>query len=51
MAMQIVGDPQELDSFEELVRSHGIREMARTGLIGLPRASARRAPRPQHVLR
>src|SRR5436853_736801 len=28
---EVVGEPQELDSFEELVRSHGIREMARTG--------------------
>jgi acetolactate synthase-1/3 small subunit len=48
---EVVGEPQELDSFEELVRVHGIRDMARTGRIGLGRASIRRAPRPQHVLR
>jgi acetolactate synthase-1/3 small subunit len=51
VVFQIVGEPEELDSFEELVRAHGIREMARTGRIGLARASVRRAPRPQHVLR
>jgi len=48
---EVVGEPQELDSFEELVRVHGIREMVRTGRIGLARASVRRAPKPQHVLR
>ena len=51
VVFQIVGEPEELDSFEELVRVHGIRELARTGRIGLARASARPAPRPQRVLR
>jgi acetolactate synthase I/III small subunit len=48
---EIVGEPEELDSFEELVRPHGIRELARTGRIGLRRASTRRAPRSQRALR
>jgi acetolactate synthase-1/3 small subunit len=51
IVFEIVGEPEELDSFEELVRPHGIREMARTGRIGLARASKRSARRPQHVLR
>jgi acetolactate synthase-1/3 small subunit len=48
---EVVGSPEELDSFEELVRPHGLKELARTGRIGLPRASTARAPRRQHVLR
>jgi acetolactate synthase-1/3 small subunit len=47
---EVVGEPEELDSFEELVRSHGIRELARTGRIGLARASTRAQRRPQRVL-
>jgi acetolactate synthase-1/3 small subunit len=48
---EVVGSPEELDSFEELVRPHGLKELARTGRIGLARASTARAPRRQHVLR
>ena len=48
---EIVGSPEELDSFEELVRPHGLKELARTGRIGLARASTARAPKRQHVLR
>src|ERR1044072_6259309 len=48
---EVVGSPEELDSFEELVRPHGLKELARTGRIGLNRASTARAPRRQHVLR
>ncbi len=51
IVFEIVGEPEDLDSFEELVRPHGIRELARTGRIGLARASVRRAPRAQHVVR
>ena len=50
IVFEVVGEPEELDSFEELVRPHGIRELARTGRIGLGRVSIRRAPRPQRVL-
>jgi acetolactate synthase-1/3 small subunit len=48
---EVVGSPEELDSFEELVRPHGLKELARTGRIGLARASTARAPKRQHVLR
>ena len=51
MIFEIVGPPEELEAFEELVRPHGLKELARTGRIGLGRASAARSPRPQHVLR
>jgi acetolactate synthase-1/3 small subunit len=50
VVFEIVGEPEDLDSFEELVRPHGIRELARTGRIGLARASSRGTPRPQRVL-
>jgi len=50
VVFEIVGEPEDLDSFEELVRPHGIRELARTGRIGLARASTRGTPRPQRVL-
>ena len=51
MVFEVVGTPEQLESFEELLRPHGVIELARTGRIGLARASAGRAPRPQHVLR
>ena len=50
VVFEIVGEPEELDSFEELVRPHGIRELTRTGRIGLRRAAVRRA-HLQRVLR
>ena len=49
MVFEIVGEPEEIDSFEELLRPHGIRELSRTGRIGLKRASVRRTNR-QRVL-
>jgi hypothetical protein len=48
LVFEVVGEPEELDSFEELVRPHGIRELVRTGRVGLRRAS-RRNPRLQRV--
>ena len=43
LTFEIVGRPEELDAFEELVRPHGVRELARTGRIGLRRAGPRPA--------
>ena len=51
MIFELVGPPDVLDSFEELVRPYGVKELVRTGRIALPRAASRRTPRPQHVLR
>jgi len=51
MVFEITGSPEDIDSFEELVRPHGVKELVRTGRIGLSRASIRRqASRRQHVL-
>ena len=41
IAFQIVGRPEEVDAFEELVRPYGVRELARTGRIGLRRPGAK----------
>jgi len=49
MVFEVVGEPEQIDSFEELLRPHGIRELSRTGRIGLKRASVRR-PNRQRVL-
>ena len=52
IVFEIVGHPEEIDSFEELVRPHGLKELVRTGRIGLGRASnGSKNHRPQHVLR
>ncbi len=52
MVFEVVGSPEEIDSFEELVRPHGVKELVRTGRVGLGRASTkRRTPSRQHVLR
>jgi len=45
LVFEVVGPPEEIDAFEELVRPHGLKEMARTGRIGLGRASMKRARR------
>jgi acetolactate synthase-1/3 small subunit len=45
LTFEIVGRPEELDAFEELVRPHGVRELARTGRIGLRRPGRTQARR------
>ena len=40
IVFEVVGPPEEIDAFEELVRPHGLLELARTGRIGLERTSA-----------
>jgi acetolactate synthase-1/3 small subunit len=45
LVFEIVGHPAEVDAFEELVRPHGVKEMVRTGRIGLGRASVKPARR------
>jgi acetolactate synthase I/III small subunit len=52
IVFEIVGQPEEIDAFEELVRPHGLKELVRTGRIGIGRASIPKQPaRKQHVLR
>lgn len=52
IVFEVVGHPEEVDSFEELVRPHGLKELVRTGRVGLGRVSAStQNHRPQRVLR
>jgi acetolactate synthase I/III small subunit len=39
IVFELAGTPEEIDSFEELVRPHGVKELVRTGRVGLRRAS------------
>ena len=45
IVFEVVGTPEELESFQELVRPHGIKEIVRTGRVGMARASTRPAER------
>src|SRR5512140_244243 len=40
MTFEIVGRPDQVEAFEELVRPYGVRELVRTGRIGLRRPSS-----------
>ena len=52
IVFELAGTPEEVDSFEELVRPHGVKELVRTGRIGLGRASSSQtSPRRQLALR
>ena len=51
LTFEIVGRPEELDAFEELVRPHGVRELVRTGRVALRRPSPKPTRTRQHVLR
>ena len=51
IVFELTGAPEDVDSFEELVRPHGLQELVRTGRIGLGRAHKPNRNRPrQHVL-
>jgi acetolactate synthase-1/3 small subunit len=45
IVFEVVGTSEEVERFEELVRPYGIKELARTGRIGLARASIGRSSR------
>ena len=47
IVFELVGSPEEVDSFEELVRPHGLQELVRTGRVGLTRAPRSRPRRRQ----
>jgi acetolactate synthase-1/3 small subunit len=50
IVFEVTGPPEDIDSFEELLRPHGLQELVRTGRVGLRRA-LRRGSRPlQHAL-
>ena len=51
IVFELTGPPEDVDSFEELVRPHGLQELVRTGRIGLARAHRPDRNRArQHVL-
>jgi acetolactate synthase-1/3 small subunit len=47
IVFELTGSPEELDSFQELVRPHGLQELVRTGRIGLTRATRPQRSRTQ----
>ena len=49
IVFEVVGHPEEVDAFEELVRPHGLKELVRTGEVGLGRVSSAKPRQPQHV--
>jgi len=50
IVFELVGSPEEIDSFEELVRPHGLQELGRTGRLALPRAGRAPKSRPKKIL-
>lgn len=46
ITFEVVGRPDELEAFEEVVRPYGVRELVRTGRIGVRRSSVTRRPSP-----
>jgi acetolactate synthase-1/3 small subunit len=51
VVFELAGTPEEIDSFEELVRPHGVKELVRTGRIGLTRASSSQStPRRRQLI-
>jgi acetolactate synthase I/III small subunit len=49
IVFELVGSPEEIDSFEELVRPHGLQELGRTGRLGLSRATRTNRARGPHT--
>jgi acetolactate synthase-1/3 small subunit len=47
IVFELTAAPEDVDSFEELLRPHGLRELVRTGRIGLGRAARPSRNRPQ----
>jgi len=45
VVFELAGTPEELDSFHELCRPHGIQDLVRTGRVGMSRSSTKRAAR------
>jgi acetolactate synthase I/III small subunit len=51
IVFELNAEPEDVDSFEELLRPHGLQEVVRTGRIGLGRAQRANRTRPrQRVL-
>ncbi|MEP6812245.1 MAG: acetolactate synthase small subunit [Actinomycetota bacterium] len=50
IVFELIGSPEDVDSFQELVRPHGLQELVRTGRIGLTRATRGTKSRSQQVM-
>jgi acetolactate synthase I/III small subunit len=50
IVFELIGSPEDVDSFQELVRPHGLQELVRTGRIGLTRATRGSKSRSQQVM-
>jgi acetolactate synthase-1/3 small subunit len=50
IVFELVGTPELIDSFEEVVRPHGLQELGRTGRLGLARATRVPRSRPKPAL-
>jgi acetolactate synthase I/III small subunit len=50
LVFELSGAPEEIDSFEELVRPHGVKELVRTGRVGLGRASSKSTIRRRQLV-
>jgi acetolactate synthase I/III small subunit len=50
IVFEMTGTPDDVDSFEELLRPHGLQELVRTGRIGVGRAERKSQPQKQQVL-
>ena len=50
IVFEVTGPPEDIDSFEELLRPHGLKELVRTGRVGLRRAPRRGSRRLQQAL-
>ena len=50
LVFEIVGPSEDIDSFEELVRPHGVKELVRTGRVGLSRASSKSTIRRRQLV-
>ena len=44
LTFEVVGTPSEVEAFEELVRPYGVRELVRTGRVGIRRPSSPSRP-------
>jgi acetolactate synthase-1/3 small subunit len=51
IVFELTAHADEIDSFEELLRPHGLKELVRTGRVAVGKAQRKNATRPrQHVL-
>jgi acetolactate synthase-1/3 small subunit len=51
IVFELIGTPEDVDSFEELVRPHGLQELVRTGRIAVSRPTRPSSTKPrQRVL-